>query len=506
MATIVTVHGTGATGPEEGERWWQRGSPFEKHIRELVESTDGDLTLQPFVWDGANSEASRRIAAANLYRAARNLETKGEKHCVVGHSHGGSIISLALLLSASEGTQLPGLVRWITVGTPFIQARKSPFLFSRIGNLAKSAYISALTFLILILLLVLSASSLKEAAMQISFSLAVFGSPFILLYAALSYFNWRTLYMHRSRALKRARKSFGDRWLGLFHADDEAIAGLESLGNIRMRIFKSSFAIPFFSFISLFMVPLGVLYCITSERLMLLAYSYLRDLVANEPDVVANGTLKGGGRDIVANIQLFIQSAAIYARRLVPDLFVGYLLIVFIPSLFFAISFLLTRIVLVSAVVMSFVLSKAFNVLTWRQIREAALGGDTLGEILITAENCPTWLSPLFPPLPIALSAEITEFANREAPISLVKYRRALNAIAFSEERDPKTVFFSEYLSWNELIHTNYYNVPRFRMLVAYAIANSEGFRPTAAFKNHPDYQLVAGWYEEIRPKTQAAG
>jgi hypothetical protein len=39
-------------------------------------------------------------------------------------------------------------------------------------------------------------------------------------------------------------------------------------------------------------------------------------------------------------------------------------------------------------------------------------------------------------------------------------------------------------------------------MLVAYAIANSDGFRPTETFKNHPDYNLVAGWYEEIKPKV----
>jgi len=40
MTTIITVHGTGATGPEEGEQWWQKGSSFEKHIRELVDTDE----------------------------------------------------------------------------------------------------------------------------------------------------------------------------------------------------------------------------------------------------------------------------------------------------------------------------------------------------------------------------------------------------------------------------------------------------------------------------------
>jgi hypothetical protein len=39
-------------------------------------------------------------------------------------------------------------------------------------------------------------------------------------------------------------------------------------------------------------------------------------------------------------------------------------------------------------------------------------------------------------------------------------------------------------------------------MLVAYAMAHSEGFRPTEAFKSHPEYSLVADWYEARKPKA----
>jgi hypothetical protein len=69
-------------------------------------------------------------------------------------------------------------------------------------------------------------------------------------------------------------------------------------------------------------------------------------------------------------------------------------------------------------------------------------------------------------------------------------------------DKEANEFFFSEYLTWDELIHCTYFNVSRFRMLVAYAIAHSEGFRPSEGFKNHPDYELVAGWYEEIKPKA----
>ncbi|MBL9157703.1 MAG: hypothetical protein JNJ70_09540 [Verrucomicrobiales bacterium] len=41
-------------------------------------------------------------------------------YSIIGHSHGGTVIWLALLLShANEGVRLSKLYRWLTVGTPF---------------------------------------------------------------------------------------------------------------------------------------------------------------------------------------------------------------------------------------------------------------------------------------------------------------------------------------------------------------------------------------------------
>ena len=56
MATILKVHGTFATGPEEGHSWWQRGSDCCNHMGELLEADDGNLKIEQVVWDGLNSE------------------------------------------------------------------------------------------------------------------------------------------------------------------------------------------------------------------------------------------------------------------------------------------------------------------------------------------------------------------------------------------------------------------------------------------------------------------
>src|SRR5687767_4680131 len=112
MATILTVHGTFSSGPDDGDQWWQRGGAFEGHVRELVEAEAGALHWRPFGWDGLNSEAARRNAGANLYRAMREHEQRGEPYCVIGHSHGGSVISAALLEATRNNDSLPHLASW----------------------------------------------------------------------------------------------------------------------------------------------------------------------------------------------------------------------------------------------------------------------------------------------------------------------------------------------------------------------------------------------------------
>src|SRR6516225_168554 len=97
MATIVTVHGTFSSGPESGENWWQKGGPLENELRSLVEGEDGRLDFIPHVWDGLNSENPRRAAGKSLLGRLMHLEDGGERYCLIGHSHGGSVVLGSLL-------------------------------------------------------------------------------------------------------------------------------------------------------------------------------------------------------------------------------------------------------------------------------------------------------------------------------------------------------------------------------------------------------------------------
>ncbi|MET1046222.1 MAG: hypothetical protein ABWX70_05900, partial [Hyphomicrobium sp.] len=110
VATIITVHGTFAapTAPDPNggltpePQWWESGSTFEKDMRDLVDARDGELNFVPFSWAGDNSEVERRAAGNRLSKVLRDLEAKSEPYCIVGHSHGGSILSDTLLVNSAR--------------------------------------------------------------------------------------------------------------------------------------------------------------------------------------------------------------------------------------------------------------------------------------------------------------------------------------------------------------------------------------------------------------------
>ena len=75
-----------------------------------------------------------------------DLEKAERPYCLVGHSHGGSVIADALMRAAIERQPLQHLRRWITVGTPFIVPQKAGFLFSRLNRLGRAVLVAITTF------------------------------------------------------------------------------------------------------------------------------------------------------------------------------------------------------------------------------------------------------------------------------------------------------------------------------------------------------------------------
>ncbi len=293
MSTIITVHGTFAHldgapsevgAPGVDLQWWQRGSPVNADLTKYVESTDGPVRLVRFIWSGDNSVLARREAGSALLKQMQELDKEGENYCVVGHSHGGSVISSVLMEASARGKKLNGLQRWITVGTPLVSLRKETTLFLRLTLFQKAMFVASLMLLLMFSLYVAGEAltaiekfNRPNWLYRLGLYAVMMSVPFAVFWAVFKYLDIRKLYFYRPRNIARAESAFAPRWLGLWHEDDEAVSGLSSIGGIRVRIFHSNFAVPLFSLLSVFLLPVLYILLVTSPSLMTGIANYLRD-------------------------------------------------------------------------------------------------------------------------------------------------------------------------------------------------------------------------------------
>lgn len=121
VPVIVTVHGTNdADAADEGERWWQQGSAFTRHlVHRLGERGVPDAEILPLHWSGKNSDYDRLKGSARLARVLKDLHRAGRPHAVIAHSHGGNV-TLEGLAASGRSRHRGGIV---TFGTPFFLRR-----------------------------------------------------------------------------------------------------------------------------------------------------------------------------------------------------------------------------------------------------------------------------------------------------------------------------------------------------------------------------------------------
>ena len=617
MATIITVHGTFAhmggeptevAAPGVEPQWWQRGSPTEADLEKLVQSSDGPVRFVPFIWNGDNSVLARREAGSELLKRMQELDKDDENYCVVSHSHGGSVVSAALMEASSRGKKLSGLQRWITVGTPFVKLRKETTLFLRLTLFQKAMFVASL--MLLLMLGFYAAGEVMTATDKLSrpnwlyrlgISFGMMSLPFVLFWAAFKYLDIRKLYFYRPRNITRAANSFAPRWLGLWHKDDEAVSGLSSVGSIRVNIFHSNFAVPLFSLLSVFLLPVLYFLLLTSPTRMNGIADYLRNdfyqlsqyeqyggkvtssrsevrklrrslqraterldnigddlaerldaekkvrdlrsqvktarekLHVENPNLVpveramrfkrrflerdgkpcAGGGLCGGGKDIAINSKLLFHIVTDEASSLFLDneLWRGrlgiltrlILPVVMVPLVFGLIAVLLVFLVQAIAGVLSRFLSRSLDQLTWLEIKRSALGNDTETEVAVTAQPRPFWIEESFPVLPSTLGNHITDYSNKIASQSLGKFRNAIGELAFSDGMENKQQNVLSYLTWRELIHSSYFEIPQFRWVIAEAVASTDGFKRSAVFEGSKQSHAAADWLRQIEAKRAKA-
>ncbi len=609
MATIVTVHGTfaHAEGASAGDApaspdslsWWQAGSTFDNEMRDLLDASpaegSGKIEVSRFEWDGLNSELSRRKAGVRLFRVLQALEARDEPYCVVGHSHGGSVVSWALLEAAARRQALPGLRRWITVGTPFVSMKKERLLFQRLDLMRKVIFVASL-ILLLMFLVYIAAETASGGRMLFGatfpavlvITAVMMSLPIIVFYLVLRYLDGRSLLHYRRAVRRRAAENFGPKWVSLTHTDDEAVQGLSFLPGAQLYFFDKSFAVSAITTLSIFALPLMYLLLLTSPSLMVgigdwlktnvyesrmnpdaereiralrekfaemrraqrqqqaqqqgstapssagrselwTSYRAARDQLEEKyPDLrqaertlrfkqrffeaagkpCQDGKLCGEGRDLRINSGLLLhlvtdeltsiiggEDAASPTQRGIVRLLVPAVLV---PIIFGVFSLLMMLIIRTLARVVSHGTSTLLNNITNAEVKRAAFGNDTEGEIAVGAVDRPTWIERSPPRLPSGIADLVTDYSNGIANQSLAKFRRAIGQLASAEPKHTAESAITTYFTWKELVHGSYFDVPQFRRLVAQSISRAEAFEPSPQFKAHPDYRSTAQWLAEI--------
>ncbi|KAB2849474.1 MAG: hypothetical protein F9K44_07840 [Hyphomicrobiaceae bacterium] len=600
MATVVAVHGTFAhmgSDKSAAERsqaelqWWEAGSAFESDMRTLLEAAPGpegpgNLEVSRFEWSGENSELARREAGKRLYGELKTLEAKGEPYCVVGHSHGGSVVNWALLESAARKDELKHLKRWITVGTPFVTLRREPLLFQRLPLLAKIAFVASLMLLLMFLVYVLIEafqSGQRLIGSAIPTVLLVTGAmmslPILVVHFFLKYWDGRAHVHHRRPVRERAKRYFGARWQSLTHGDDEAVQGLAFLPGAKLYFFDRAFAISSITLISVVSLPLLYVVLLSSPTLMVgignllkgtlfhatplpeverelreirarkieaqqtqapqptatterRAYGDLRvqrrQLDAQYTNVKAadrnlryrarfferggkpcpGGVICGAGKDLRVNSGLLLHlvtdeiSSAIGGDS-IGARWQGVILSLLVPAIVVPIAFALLAwgLMLLIRILASLISSGAahvLNILTNAEVKRAAFGNDTEGEIAVAAVDRPIWIETSPPRLPSGVADLVTAYSNGIATQSLAKFRRVIGQLASAEPQHTADTAITTYFTWKELVHSSYFDVPEFRKLVAQSLSRAEGFAPSAAFLADPDHAHSAQWLAEI--------
>jgi hypothetical protein len=531
---LVTVHGTGAGHSEDkGHEWWQHGSSFQLELAKRLHLDPPRVEIVPFHWQlGPNSETARRAAGLALYQLLKGYDKSGEDYYLVGHSHGGSVIHDAMLHSVSIGQRFERLKSWCTIGTPFLDYRPTRFLFSRLGTKGLTLYTTAMGSLLFTTICMLAIffnstettqfanQQLGGAAFLLFFgpkltSIATYGIICLAALFAVVRFGggW-----YSKNHKKKVAKHYGDRWLGLWHHDDEAISALSNVRILKAPIVPSTFLMPV---IAIFLpVLLAILFTLWASYATFFVklddkdnsdksyIEYTAKRVAENKETLANA-LRVEFRPVVKwstfrVIDLLPTGAgnssaegqAASARTIQIAIYAGWLFYTFLFGAFF---FVATAVAVAALSLLArgigWPLSKAIDNLVWSSVREQAWGSDRRGEFVGQIGTHPPQFVERFVPLPAAIADKLSKNSEKSAILTLHKVRELLGMVPNQKEPVDIRAQLSEHLSWRELIHTTYFDLPEFVNLAAYGLhrAGLAGLRDD--FWQGASRNQVEEWY-----------
>jgi len=541
MATIITVHGTNAGRPEDvGDQWWQKESPYQTELAKRIEPADGTpLSFFPFHWTGANSELARREAGRDLFNLMVEMEAGDGAYHVMGHSHGGSVAMEALRRSgtlaatAAQFYPLQKLGSWMTIGTPFLEFRKKRFVFSRLNTPGQIAFLIASILIALVgaqiyaLQTVFSPEQIiasyesgdaayageaaekarqayeaasarmrePERGLMEQFMTFMGTSSFAVIAGLLALAGLMLYPIYRSqqsvnlryarRTARWLRSRYEKIWTALYDEDDEAINGIAASLTLNGQL-----APPFF----LVGAVKLILYLAVGYAAIFLSLSLIR------PEIV-EGILERSalGQDnfVIGYTRTLIDIVTPGGEPVTAPAVFG---VVLIGILMFAAP--LTAVFFIFQWVGRLIsppIARRFDGFFWQQVRNKAFGNDTVGELSEAIRPGPREFKTDWKPLPKTVNQDLQDYTSELAAETVRKARDVLG-MARTHQDTNVVQAISDQLSWGELIHTAYFDVPSFIDLSAYALIDTGHFRPTPEFRGTEAFEAAKRAYGQIKP------
>jgi len=220
---VITVHGTNSQHPDDdGERWWQKGSPFATELAAAFAKRSGpEIEILPLHWSGLNSDYGRLHGAAQLARTVRSLEKAGTPYSIIAHSHGGNVTLEAL--AQLPPSNLRGGV--VTFGTPFFTRRLKtvPWLIALFQTVMGLVIAPIMIWYLL--------TTLGGDTNKVIETIVFFGG--LLVFAAWSASRGLRTLLWRRRARRRCGRGIRPgQWLVIHSPRDEAMRLLETAAAI----------------------------------------------------------------------------------------------------------------------------------------------------------------------------------------------------------------------------------------------------------------------------------
>ncbi|MEQ1936420.1 MAG: hypothetical protein ABL962_21410, partial [Fimbriimonadaceae bacterium] len=288
------------------------------------------------------------------------------------------------------------------------------------------------------------------------------------------------------------------RWIGLHHAQDEAIASLRAVSSHRPILFEADHLLGLSSATAA-IICAGVFVGVLMAELQSISNLPIYSIAVQLHQAAVNATVFHSWTELayteaakhVFRLELSLGVSPLASLASATSLIILSVLLALAPFawivLFIAAKAVVARAYKCVGIVTSSILNSIFH----RQILRRALGIDEkhLHSMDVTAK--PWWVSRQFPSLGRVIADSIERRAIADEGGAIARVRQLIWKLSESTATHDLRVNQIPFGALANTIHTSYFESETFVKYIACTISNLDGFAPTQALENDSEFETV---------------